>query len=916
MMEYVHLKVLLILFLSINLSNAQSKKSMTPEVYSIWKKISSKSISDNGNTIIYTLSSETADDELFIYDKITKHIVSFPRAKDVSVQPDGRFVIYLRHLSADSIKMLKRKKIKSKDFPKDSLVIYNVANKNSYVIPDVLSYQSPKNYCGYLAYKAVIKDNSVDTITSKLINEILIIRDLITSEEDTIHQVKNFFISDDHKRILYDTNIKGEHQKGIYDFNIITKTKKIIVPFPNTILDVAFNEKGENCIILTNPDTTEMKNHPVKIWYDNGNKKFSEISASQIKELPENWTISKNKKPIFTEDNSKIFFGVNPPIIAQDTNLLPEEIVNVEIWTSHDQVLYTQQENDLEDDLKKFYTALIDLSNPNNTRLIQKPKYTSLDNYKELIGNYTIAQDRSPYEKYLSWNGYRYSDIFLIDLRNGSEKLVAQKEPGNPTMSPDGKFIVWFNLESSEYKIYDIASNKLKTLLSGNQVSIVDEENDSPQFAYEYGVVGWTTNDDKILIYDKYDIWEIDPNVKLSPKRITKGREQNIEYRLIKLDKEEKSISRAKDQLLKMFNKVTLDEGYSYLTINNEIKVSDYGPFNYSYRPLKAKNANVIVTTKESYEDFPDILVSDSTFTHFDKISNANPQQANYNWGSIEKTQWTNAKGEKLRGLVVKPENFDPNKKYPLLVNFYERSSEALHNHRAPYAHRSTINYTYYASKGFVLFNPDVTYDIGYPGQSCYDDVVSGIEALSAKGFIDISKIGVQGHSWGGYQVAHLLTKTNIFACAESGAPVVNMISAYGGIRWGSGMSRMFQYERTQSRLGATLWENPELYLENSPIFNMDKVNTPVLILHNDEDGAVPWYQGIEYITALRRLGKPAWFLNYNNEPHWPVKWQNRLDFNIRMEQFFDHFLLDNPLPLWMKEGVPAIEKGINQRLE
>ena len=212
-----------------------------------------------------------------------------------------------------------------------------------------------------------------------------------------------------------------------------------------------------------------------------------------------------------------------------------------------------------------------------------------------------------------------------------------------------------------------------------------------------------------------------------------------------------------------------------------------------------------------------------------------------------------------------------------------------------------------------MIFNPDVTYRIGYPGPSCEEDVLSGVKALTRDGYIDTTKMGIQGHSWGGYQIAHLLTKTDIFKCAEAGAPVVNMTSAYGGIRWESGMSRMFQYEKTQSRIGATLWEKPELYLENSPLFNIDKVNTPVLIMHNDGDGAVPWYQGIEYYTALRRLGKETWLLNYNGEPHWPVKWQNRLDFNIRMEQYFDHYLMDKPMPQWMVKGIPALEKGINK---
>ena len=269
-----------------------------------------------------------------------------------------------------------------------------------------------------------------------------------------------------------------------------------------------------------------------------------------------------------------------------------------------------------------------------------------------------------------------------------------------------------------------------------------------------------------------------------------------------------------------------------------------------------------------------------------------------------------------MEGMLVKPEGFDPGKKYPMIVNFYEKSSNGLNRHRDPYPGRSTITYSFYASRGYLIFNPNVNYKTGYPGEDAYNCVIPGVTSLIEKGFVDEDNIGVQGHSWGGYQIAHLINETNIFKCAESGAPVVNMISAYGGIRWGSGLSRMFQYERTQSRIGGSLWEYPLRYIENSPIFFVDKVQTPVLILHNDEDGAVPWYQGIEYFGALRRLGKPAWLLNYRGEPHWPVKVQNRIDFNIRLAQFFDYYLKGELMPKWMRDGVPAAELGINQGYE
>lgn len=323
-----------------------------------------------------------------------------------------------------------------------------------------------------------------------------------------------------------------------------------------------------------------------------------------------------------------------------------------------------------------------------------------------------------------------------------------------------------------------------------------------------------------------------------------------------------------------------------------------------------------MVYTRQNFTEFPNYWISNTSMKSSKQITDANPQQNEYNWGTAEMVEWFSLDGHPLKGMLIKPENFDPNKKYPMIVNFYEKSSDGLYRYRAPSYGRSTINYPFYASRGYLIFNPDVYYRDGYPGESAFNCVIPGITALINKGFVDKDNIGVQGHSWGGYQIAYLVTKTDIFKAAESGAPVPNMISAYGGIRWWTGLSRQFQYEHTQSRIGGTPWEYPQRYVENSPIFNIDKINTPLLIMHNDADGHVPWYQGIEFFVSLRRLGKPSWFLNYNGEPHWPLKMQNRVDFNIRMAQFFDYYLKGASKPMWMERGVPAIEKGINQGYE
>ena len=245
-----------------------------------------------------------------------------------------------------------------------------------------------------------------------------------------------------------------------------------------------------------------------------------------------------------------------------------------------------------------------------------------------------------------------------------------------------------------------------------------------------------------------------------------------------------------------------------------------------------------------------------------------------------------------------------------MIVYFYEKLSDGLNRYIAPSPTPSRLNIPYFVSNGYLVFAPDISYEDGHPGKSAVEFINSGVEYLKKNSWVNGKKIGIQGQSWGGYQVSYLITQNDMYAAAWAGAPVVNMTSAYGGIRWSSGMNRQFQYEKSQSRIGKTLWEAPELYLENSPLFHLDKATTPVVIMSNDKDGAVPWYQGIEMFTALRRLDKKVWLLNYNNDDHNLTKRQNKKDIQIREQQFFDYYLKDAKAPVWMTRGIPSTLKG------
>ncbi|MBK9015654.1 MAG: S9 family peptidase [Saprospiraceae bacterium] len=738
--------------------------------------------------------------------------------------------------------------------------------------------------------------------------------ELATQRADTVAFVRDYKLAKEGARILINTSGSADSllAEGVYLFNCVLRKLRPLIQQKGDYKQLVFNEKGTQLAFYANLDTTKAQVPPFGLCYwQEGMEKASIIADSASQFLPKTWRVSENAAPTFSKDGSKLYLGMATPPILQDTNLLDDEIVNVEVWAATDDRLYTNQETLVEQERKRAYDVVWHVSQ-NKFVPLATTDMPTMSYAPDRVGSMALGRNEQPYLRQMSWEGEAREDVWLVDEATGSRKEITKGLRGNPRLSPGGNFAFWYNDVDTAWFAYSVKTSELRRLTDNRTVSFADERNDVPDYPSSYGMATWTRGDSSLLVYDRYDIWQLDPTGQTPPMNLTNGRASQTQYRFIRLDPEERFVTPGQRLLLHVFDEKTKAEGYGFLLLGaGQPMQLVKEAFAYTSSPQKAKDAERLLFTKENFQTFPDLLYTDFTLQKPKKVSNANPQQADYRWGSIELYEWTALDGQRLQGLLVKPADFDPKKQYPMIVNFYERSSDELHQHRAPYPHRSSINYSYYASRGYLVFNPDIPYRTGYPGESCYNAVVPGVTSLIEKGFVDKARIGVQGHSWGGYQIAYLLTRTDIFKCAESGAPVVNMLSAYGGIRWATGLSRQFQYEHTQSRIGGTIWEYPLRYIENSPLFTMDKVNTPVLIMSNDADGHVPWYQGIEYFTALRRLGKPAWLLNYNDEPHWPLKLQNRKDFQLRMSQYFDHYLMDKPMPQWMVRGVPAVEKGI-----
>ncbi|MFZ9661607.1 MAG: alpha/beta hydrolase family protein, partial [Chitinophagaceae bacterium] len=384
----------------------------------------------------------------------------------------------------------------------------------------------------------------------------------------------------------------------------------------------------------------------------------------------------------------------------------------------------------------------------------------------------------------------------------------------------------------------------------------------------------------------------------------------HVIFRYIETDPDAKTIDTARLLWIKSHDEISKASGIYSLSIKfNPVFKKEFEGEYLIGSLVKAKENDYLIYTKETYQNSPNLFCRNTNGIET-KMSSINEQQKNYAWGTVELFHWKAYDGKMADGMLFKPENFDTRKKYPMICYFYERDSDSLYKYRPPAPTPSRLNIAFFVSRGYIVFVPDIRYRKGYPGQSGFDYVVSGARAIVRKGWADSTKLGIQGQSWGGYQLSYIITRTHLFAAAWAGAPVVNMTSAYGGIRWGTGINRQFQYEKTQSRIGATLWEKQKLYLENSPLFFLPNVKTPLVIMANDQDDAVPWYQGIEFFTAMRRLGKKVWLLNYNGEKHNLVERKNRKDISIREQQFFDWVLKGEKPSRWISDGIPATEKG------
>lgn len=870
-----------------------ASKSLTIDDLVTWQRITDREISDNGKWVACKMEPWEGDATVYLYAAQGQETATFSPADKFAFSASSGYLVVTQTPGKSTVDSLKVLKTKEDKMPMNTLVIYSVAGKKETI--DSLKTFKLADEADWIAYQRGRKDST------------LYVRSLDGSKTFQFPTVTDFQFAKKSGMLYYTSAAEGE--AGIFTLNPEKGSPTLIKEGKGVFKQTTFDEKGERLAFLYCADK-DSSYKALSLWLSEHNAPAKEIATRGNKAFPAEWVINENGMLQFSKSASRLFFGTSPEPRQKDTTQLAENRPNVQVWSWDEPVQYTVQNYNKEKDLKKSYQAVYNLGNGSIFQLANE-ELPNIQLGNEGDAPLALLSTSRPYSLSSMWEARTRSDYYTVSLDNGKRKQIAQADYGRFRLSPQGKYAYWYGETDSCWYTIALAEGKQYRLTTPESFPAWDEENDVPDYPYAHGVAGWTANDQNLLIYDRYDIWKFDPTAATSPINLTvNGRKEKLSYRLEQLDKEARFIDLGKPQLLKGFNETTKGYGFYNARLSAPAAPKTLLAGNYMLRSInKAKNTDDVIYTMETFQQYPDIHYSTLAFKKSVQLTHGDRQQEGFIWGTAELVSWISLDGRPLEGVVYKPANFDPNKKYPMMVNFYERNSETLYNYRMPEPHRSTIDYHLYNSNEYIIFNPDIRYVDGYPGESCYNCLMPGVTMMIAKGYIDEKAIGAQGHSWGGYQVAYLATRTDLFSAIESGAPVVNMFSAYGGIRWGSGMARSFQYEHTQSRLAATPWSSPLRYLENSPLFTMDKVQTPILIMHNDTDGHVPWYQGIEYFVAMKRLGKPCWLLNYTGEPHWPMHMANRIDFQRRMFQFFNHYLKKEKMPKWMSEGVPAVEQ-------
>ncbi len=867
-----------LLVFSCTIPSWAQKKPLDHTLYSKWTRIDNIKISNDGNYILYYFGSEIRSSTIIQDINKPNEEKEFSNVDTwtATFTEDSRFVIFTQS--------------------QDTLCIMNLKTGNIEHIPHVKSFTLNHQSLAYLL-------NSKD--------QILIVRNLQTGIQQKYTDIDDYFCSNDGKIILLhkktDPKIPNAHE--LKWLNVETNTVNTIWKGENAN-NCIFNATSDQCSFIEKKgDGDESIN---TLWlYKQGDEKATVLVNSQTAGM-EKGTLLNNSTPKFSKDGNSIFFElISPPPTIDEK--LDDNTKAVNIWHYNDKIIQQDQLKDR----TNYYKAVIQKKNGFVIRLTNENESIASDFDNNNIDENILIKTNFNYDS--DWLSDVRSSLYIFNVKKNIRKVVNKHmilDNGNLSKS----YVLYYDAEKRQYFTYSIKTGNTINVSKSIKEPLYDVEGDHPRVPSYYAPKSfiWSQNDSAVFIYDQYDIWQIDPAGIRSPINITNGygRKNHIVFRVIETKWNIDKYLKDGSLILSAFNLNNKENGFYSIDADRKASliqlsmgkhldyvglISPNSQLLYDYPPVKARDANSYIIRRSSVTDAPNFFYT-TDFKNYIQISHNEPQK-NYNWLTSELVKWKMPDGKTAEGILYKPENFDPNKKYPVIFFLYERGANELNFWYDFEKSSGDMNIPYFVSNGYIVFRPDIYYKIGEPGASAYNAVMSSLKYLSRNCWIDIHHIGLQGHSFGGYEVNYLVTASHSFTAAASASGPTDLFSLYSL----SSYSR-YMTETYQGRIGGSPWNKRNLYLKNSPFFQANKITTPLLLMIGKNDNSVPPQQGIELFLALRRLKKKVWLLEYENGGHQG----GGIDYTIRLGQFFDHYLKDSIAPEWMINGINARLKGVD----
>ncbi|MDR7371067.1 prolyl oligopeptidase family serine peptidase [Flavobacterium aquidurense] len=842
------------------------KKELKSSDYHLWTRININQLSPNAQWTSYKLSYENITDSLFVQNTDSKKSYSFPSSESSTFTNDNSFVCS----------------------NKNGLYILNLKTGKQEVIKNVKEY----TYSQQTGFLVILLHPELNINT-------LIIRYPAGKTVRELQDADQFSLSPNGEDLVYTSFQNEKHALRILNLKHLSLENWIIMNAKDSFDGFSWQKEGKSIALFSKTDPKTIKSI---FYYVLQQDKLYILNSNDRSDFPnDSLVIHREPQLLISDDMQRVFFNVTNKVIST----VNTQKSNVEIWNGNDKWVYL-------DEIKhgKFERAVKNalwVPENNSFRLLSTDNLPKIS----LTGNkdFAILSNPKDYEPQLEL--YSPRDYYLMNLRTFEKMLFLKKLPYerkhiNP--SPGGNYIAYF--KDKDWWLYAIKENKHINLTSNIDTKFTaKEEIFTPESVC--GNPGWTDGDKEILIYDQYDIWAIKPDGS-SSRRLTHGRESKIRYRIAAIPNKVYYAAIYEDNHVESYNlekgiylRAQGDDGKTgYFTWNNHSKEQKV-LYRDSYidQPFYNPKTQSFIFREQKFDLPPQLVISNKAL-NYKPFFQSNIQQQNYFWGRSELIRYQNAKGQNLKGVLIYPARYDPAKKYPMIVNIYEIQSDELHRYKNPTLYNEDgFNKTNFSAQGYFILLPDIVQEFQNVGNSIVNCVTAAVEKVLEKNVVNTEKIGLIGFSSGGYETAFTITQTNLFAAAIAGGASTDLNSLFFNLGQGTGKSEMWRFQSTYWMLKKTPYEAPELYNASSPVFHVQKVQTPLLLWTGKIDPQVDPHQSMEYYLALRRFRKKNIMLQYPAETHVLLNEKNQIDITNRMQDWFDYFLKDIPSG-WVEKGI------------